>query len=132
MRAGLAGAVAVLCAGCSDGPDVVAGGERTTDTGRGEILSYACQACHTLGEGQDHQIGPNLFEVFGRTAGSSPGFDYSIALGESGIVWSESELDAWLADPAGYLPGTTMAFTGYRDASDRSALIDYLVSATSR
>jgi cytochrome c len=51
-------------------------------------------------------------------------------LRQSGIVWSPAELDRWLADPAGFLPGTTMAFTGYQSAADRSALIAYLVTAT--
>ena len=97
---------------------------------RGELLSYACQACHTFTAGGSHQVGPNLFGVFGRAAGTVPGFDFSPALHESGIVWSKDVLDRWLADPAGFLPGTTMAFTGFQAPEDRAALIEYLAGVT--
>jgi cytochrome c len=95
-------------------------------------LSLACQACHTLTEGGSHQVGPNLHGIFGRAAGQSDHFDYTPALRDSGIIWSPTELDRWLADPAGTLPGTTMAFTGYQAADDRAALIAYLVVVTGR
>jgi cytochrome c len=126
-------ACALLLAGCGaqQQPDPAADTtNRAADNRRGELLSLACQACHTLTEGGSNQVGPNLFGIFGRTAGQAPGFQYSPSLRESGIVWSPSELDRWLADPAGYLPGTTMAFTGYQVTTDRAALIDYLVDVT--
>lgn len=97
---------------------------------RGELLSYACQACHTFEAGGKNQVGPNLHSVFGRAAGTLPDFDYSTALRESGIVWSADLLDQWLADPAGFLPGTTMTFTGYQSPEDRTLLIEYLMAAT--
>lgn len=95
-------------------------------------MSLACQACHSLSEGGPNQVGPNLFGIFGRAAGQAPGFNYSPALRESGITWSATELDRWLADPTGYLPGTTMVFAGYQSAEDRDALIGFLVEATGR
>jgi len=125
----------VLAAGCSapqEPADPTAPPAAAVDNRRGELLSLACQACHTLTQGGSHQVGPNLYGIFGRTAGQAPGFTYTPALRDSGIVWSPSELDRWLADPAGYLPGTTMAFTGYQVAEDRAALINYLVDATGR
>lgn len=116
-------------AGCSAGPD---GGSASDgeDPRRGEVLSYACQACHSLGPGEAHGVGPNLNGVFGRSAGSAAGFDYSEALSNAGLVWSPELLDQWLREPAGFLPGTTMAFTGYQAAEDRDALIGYLIDAT--
>ena len=97
---------------------------------RGELLSYACQACHSLEAGEAHRVGPNLYGVFGRRAGTAPGFDYSPALRDLDLVWSADALERWLADPLGFAPGTTMAFTGYQDAGDRQALITYLERVT--
>jgi len=134
VRLGLAAVACAVLAAC--GPSANPAGPTTpavTDAGndRGRLLSQACQACHSLAAGAPHLVGPNLSGVFGRAAGTAPGFlGYSQALKGSGIVWSPAELDRWLADPAGYLPGTTMAFTGYQSAADRSALISFLVTAT--
>jgi|SRR5690606_3110416 len=93
---------------------------------RGEILSFSCRPCHGLAPGEESPMGPHLYGVFGRPAGQLPGFDYSSAMRESGIVWTEEVLDAWLARPDSFLPGTTMSFAGFRSAEDRRALIAYL------
>lgn len=100
------------------------------DTRRGELLSLACAACHTFKEGQGTLVGPNLHGVFGRPAATVPGFRYSPALAGSGLIWTPQALEAWLADPAGFVAGTTMAFSGYRSADDRRDLIAYLLAAT--
>lgn len=129
--------VTVESAGIESGSgaaDSVPGGAAQADPAvlaRGELLSFACQACHSLARGGPHIIGPNLSGLFGRPAATASGFGgYSAALVESGIVWTPAVLDRWLADPAGFLPGTTMAFTGYRSAEDRAALIAFLLAAT--
>jgi len=100
------------------------------DLARGELLGLACLACHKLGAGEGTLVGPNLHGVFGRPAASLTGFGYSPALAASGLVWTPLSLEAWLADPAGFVAGTTMAFTGYRSAEDRRDLIAYLLRAT--
>ena len=104
----------------ADGPDLE----------RGRLLALACAACHTFGPGERHLLGPNLHGVFGRPAASLEGFQYSPALAATGIVWTPELLDRWLAEPADFVPGTTMAFTGYRLPDDRRDLIAYLVTAT--
>jgi cytochrome c len=77
-------------------------------------------------------VGPNLFGVFGREAASSAGFVYSTALRNSNLVWSPAALDAWLVNPAQFLPGNRMPFAGIRDTEERNSLIAYLLSETKK
>lgn len=107
------------------GPDFAA-----ADVARGQLLSFACAACHTFGAAGGTLIGPNLHGVFGRRAASVAGFDYSPALASSGLVWTPVSLEAWLREPASFVVGTKMAFTGYRSPDDRRDLIAYLLHAT--
>jgi len=100
------------------------------DVRRGQLLSLACAACHSLGAGEPTIVGPNLHGMFGRRAAAVVGFDYSPALRDSGLVWTPRALEAWLADPASFVAGTKMTFTGYRAAEDRRDLIAYLLHAT--
>jgi cytochrome c len=100
------------------------------DLRRGEVLALACRACHTVGAGQGHQLGPNLHGVFGREAASLEGFDYSDALRESGIVWTPRALEAWLQHPSGFIPGNSMIFAGLRADVDRRDLLAYLLRVT--
>jgi cytochrome c len=99
------------------------------DSARGELLAFACAACHQFRE-EVTLIGPHLRGVFGRPAASIEGYAYSPALRQSGLVWTPRSLEAWLADPSGFVEGTTMAFTGYRSAEDRRDLIAFLLRAT--
>jgi cytochrome c len=100
------------------------------DSARGELLGLACAACHKFRAEEGTLIGPHLQGVFGRRAASIEGFDYSPALRQSGLIWTPKSLEAWLANPAGFVEGTTMPFTGYRSAEDRRDLIAYLLRAT--
>lgn len=100
------------------------------DPSRGELLSLACQACHTLAEGEPSILGPNLHGIFGTVSAASDDFDYSLALREAEIVWTPRALDAWLANPSDFLPGNNMAFSGYSSASDRRDLIVFLLRKT--
>jgi cytochrome c len=78
--------------------------------------------CH-LAEGGGQ--GPSLVGVFGRKAGSAPGFAYSAALRDSGLTWTAPQLDRFLADPGGAVPGTAMPIK-IIDARRRADLISYL------
>lgn len=103
----------------------------TADLERGRILSLACQACHTLGAGEDDNLGPNLHGMFGRSAAQLEGFEFSEALRTSGLVWTPEVLEAWLAEPDDFIPGNTMVFAGYGSETDRRDLIAWLLTATS-
>jgi cytochrome c len=100
------------------------------DVARGELLALACAACHRFRAEEGTLLGPNLHRVFGRRAASLPDFGYSPALVASGLIWTPLSLEAWLAEPASFVSGTTMAFSGYRSADDRRDLIAYLLKIT--
>jgi cytochrome c len=101
------------------------------DAERGSKAFQTCVACHSLEPGR-HFTGPSLANLFGRKAGTAPGFQrYSDALQKSGIVWDEKTLDAWFRDPAGFIPGNVMTFAGLKDEKLRTDLIQYLKVADS-
>jgi hypothetical protein len=70
--------------------------------------------CHTTQEGGRNKIGPHLHNLFGRQAGTLPGYDYSVDLRASRIVWDAQTLDAYLADPHKGRPGDKMPYPAYR------------------
>jgi len=97
-----------------------------TPVQRGERLYRRCVACHTLGQGEKHKVGPNLYGVFGQIAGSKEDFNYSKAMKASEIIWTEETLDAYLARPRDYIPGNRMSFVGLKKEEDRAAVIAYM------
>lgn len=95
---------------------------------RGEQIYARCAACHAI---ETNRTGPQHCGLFGRRAGTVPGFDtYSKAIRASKIVWNESNLDAFLAAPTLAVPGTTMGYAGVKDARERADLIAWLREAT--
>ncbi len=97
---------------------------------KGKKLFARCRACHTLNDGGKNKVGPNLWQVFGRTAGTTEGFAYSKAMIASEIIWTEETVGAYLENPRKYLPKNKMAFPGLRKATDREAMIAYLQENT--
>ena len=73
-----------------------------------------------------NKLGPSLAGVVDRKAGSVSGYHYSDALTDSDIVWTDQNLDEWLADPHQFIPGDKMPFPGLKDAAERQDLIAYL------
>ncbi|MSO74525.1 MAG: c-type cytochrome [Alphaproteobacteria bacterium] len=74
------------------------------DAGAVKKVFQKCQACHSVEPGK-RKVGPNLEEVVGRTAGTLPDFKFSEGMKDSGIVWDDKTLDAYLADPKATVPG---------------------------
>jgi cytochrome c len=93
---------------------------------RGEEIYSRCLACHALAY---DRTGPRHCGLFGRAAGSVPGFEYSAAMKRSKIVWSAKTLDRFIADPLKVIPGTAMGYAGVKDARERAELIAYLERA---
>lgn len=86
-----------------------------------------CAGCHSIEPGRN-VFGPSLAGLSGRRAGSLPGYDYSLALRDSRIVWNEKTLDLWLRGPGKMVPGTRMPFSGIQDPAARKAVVAYLLS----
>ncbi|MEC7670711.1 MAG: c-type cytochrome, partial [Pseudomonadota bacterium] len=97
----------------------------SADAGAGEKVFGKCRACHKLVEGEN-AVGPYLYGVVGRATGAASGFNYSGALSAATDAWTPEALNAFLENPAGYAPGTTMSFRGLPDVEDRANLIAYL------
>jgi cytochrome c len=98
---------------------------------RGAEVFQRCSACHRLGANARNRIGPQLNDILGRKAGSIKGARYSPAMkqaGADGLVWNAETIGAFIADPKGFLEGTTMGLRGVEDAGDREALVAYLSS----
>ena len=96
---------------------------------RGEHYFQACAACHSLAPNHN-MTGPSLAGVISRKAGTLASFQrYSQALKSSDVVWDEKTLDAWLTNPSGFIPGSTMTFQGIGQAAIRADLIAYLNKA---
>jgi cytochrome c len=96
------------------------------DVRAGEEIYSRCAACHSLAY---DRTGPRHCGLFGRRAGTVPGFDYSEAMKRSGIVWNANSLDLFLADPLAAVPGTSMGYAGVADRTERANLIAYLEHA---
>jgi cytochrome c len=92
------------------------------DVVRGAVLYQRCQQCHSIA---DNHAGPRHRGVFGRAAGTQPGYAYSDALRKSGVVWNEDTLDRWLTNPPGFVPGVNMLFH-LTNPKDRADVIEFL------
>ena len=98
------------------------------DAAVGEATSKKlCVSCHTFAEGGKPGIGPNLYGVVGGLRGHMEGFNYSAAVKGKPGAWTYDDLNAWLAKPAAFAPGTRMAaFVGIKSAEQRADVIAYL------
>ena len=104
---------------------------KTADVARGQAGVKACQACHNFEKGAANKVGPVLWNIVERVKGSADGFNYSAALKEradKGEKWSYDNLDAFIANPKGYLSGTAMGYAGLADPAKRADIIAYLRS----
>ncbi len=97
----------------------------------GEKVFRKCKACHQIGDGAKNRVGPLLTGIMGAPAGAVEGFKYSkplMAAAEGGLIWTEEEMAAFLANPKGYMKGTKMSFAGLKKEDEQKAIIEYLKS----
>ncbi len=98
------------------------------DLAHGEKVFKKCSACHQIAAGGKNMIGPNLWSVIGRTAGSVNDYKYSKAMIAYGKEWTFEEMNSYLIKPQAYIKGTKMAFAGLRKEKDRASVILYMNS----
>jgi cytochrome c len=98
------------------------------DAGKGKTVFQRCAICHRDTKDGGNGLGPNLFGVVGRKAGTVAGFNYSAAMKNSGITWSTDKLNAYIEHPSAVVPGNHMAFAGISDAGQRADVVAYLAT----
>lgn len=109
------------------------GGAVAQDADAGARVFNQCRACHTINQGGRNGVGPNLYGVWGRAAGSIEAFRYSApmrAKAGEGLTWTEANLRAYLTDPKAVVPAGSMSFAGIRNEQQLNDLLAYLQRAS--
>jgi cytochrome c len=101
---------------------------QTASVEKGTSAAKKCGACHTFEKGGPNRVGPNLYGVVGRARASEAGFNYSAAMKGKGGEWTIDDLNKFIANPKGFVPGTAMGFAGIPKDSERADVIVYLNS----
>jgi cytochrome c len=116
MISSVAAAIALMASGAAQAADAVAGKA---------VFTSQCSTCHVVVKGANTTVGPNLFGVAGRKAGSTT-FAYSPAMKAAGFKWTADKLTAYITSPATTVPGNKMPFGGVKDAAKVANLVAYL------
>ena len=98
----------------------------STSATDGEKVFKKCAACHSITKGGANKIGPALWGILGRKAGSLADYKYSKAMIAFGKQWSFEQMDGFLSKPKEWVKGTKMSYAGLKNAKDRAALILYM------
>jgi cytochrome c len=98
----------------------------SADVKRGETSAKKCQACHTFEKGGPNRVGPNLWGVVGREKASHAGFNYSAAMKAQKGSWTLEDINKFLTNPRGDVPGTNMTFAGLPRGKERADVLAYL------
>ena len=96
----------------------------------GKKVFKKCAACHSIAKGGGNKIGPALWGVLGRQAGSISDYKYSKAMATHGKSWSFEEMNGFLIKPKDWIKGTKMTFVGLKKETERAAIILYMNNNT--
>ena len=110
--------------------DVVSGNIMTlfasTSAADGAKIFKKCTSCHSIAQGSGNKIGPALWGVLERQAGSISDYKYAKAMAAYGKAWSFDEMNGFLTKPKDWIKGTKMSFVGLKNPKDRAAVILYM------
>jgi cytochrome c len=101
---------------------------QTASVDKGAAAVKVCQTCHTFEKNGPNRVGPNLYGIVGDHKGEGRGFNFSAALKAKGGTWSIDDLNQFIANPKGYVPGTAMGFAGVSKDNQRADILAYLNS----
>ncbi|HVZ53373.1 MAG TPA: cytochrome c family protein [Pseudolabrys sp.] len=99
---------------------------RAQDVAAGEQSFKKCMPCHSIGPGAKNKVGPVLNGIDGRHSGTAPGYSYSDANKNSGIVWNEQTFKEYIKDPRAMIKGTKMIFPGIKNPKEVDNLWSFL------
>src|SRR5450631_2766251 len=99
---------------------------QTASVEKGAAAAKKCAACHTFEKNGPNRVGPNLFGIVERARASGAGFNYSAAMKTKGGKWTYEDLNKFISNPKGFVPGTAMGFAGIQKDSERADVIGYL------
>ncbi|KAI8977548.1 cytochrome c [Mycotypha africana] len=99
-------------------------------TSGARLFRTRCANCHTVAQFAPHRIGPNLHGVLGKQSGQAINYPFTNAMKDRHVTWNEQTLDNFIENPKKFIPGTKMAFAGFKNPQQRADVIAYLKEAT--